>query len=882
MISQKDLIKEEQQELDQVIDRLDKLLLNLHNDYTEESLSDIKDRCSCLPEAYGELISALHEYIIIRDSIRELYEIRDELYDTHLIVEYKDYDGEIGVQDLKIGLHSYIDPYTHKNLIITWKMPVCRHYLLDNSSTEYANIVKDRLGSEYKTFFKLKMKRRVELFFDKVKSVSHLFPIDDIAEYEEIIADEFLKELLSRRDEKEFRNIVFSIQKHQGEIIQKPFEQSLIVQGCAGSGKSMIMLHRLPILLYDNPDNLDNNNLFIVTPSLAYIQMAKKMMFELEISHLRIGTINQYYDHVIRKYGSDPSAYGQVRSYLNPDPVKYKYVYSKKCVKDVNSLIIQQIHSFSVDLESAYRILGIEDYKRSSNVPYGLLQNELLRIQALISENETRLRCSDRLIKGLLDELADTSRILSNRKNYVLEKINSKIFKEQKKITSIQEQIDKNNGKNRNRGDNSEKKYMEILVAENKIKELEKVLQKVKEDDDYFNSLKYISKKIDKVRSDFPKNRKGLYSDSVDDHYNRVELRNTLLMACFTLPREIEMLEDPYCEYLESFDKRASKLESCVEGLNEYDKKILPKEKYYELKKAHSSLDSKDKTIISDVYHTIMKNIGIDPGKQFVFECAPYLYLQTLYTYYGPPKSVFETLISIDEAQNISLEEYKLIKNINGGKVVFNLYGDAQQHVEGTRGLDTWEVISEIADFEVQEMNENYRNAKQITEYCNQTFGLNMRAINLEGAGVHIIHNQGELNKKLRSVFKKPMNAGLSAIIVKDVKEARTFTVMYEEYHQKIHNITEEISELDTGRWNLMTVDQVKGLEFESVISISGRMSNNERYISYTRALDELYVCKYKLPIIEMKSEDIQKKNAKTEKMKSEHRKERKKRKSKM
>ena len=39
-----------------------------------------------------------------------------------------------------------------------------------------------------------------------------------------------------------------------------------------------------------------------------------------------------------------------------------------------------------------------------------------------------------------------------------------------------------------------------------------------------------------------------------------------------------------------------------------------------------------------------------------------------------------------------------------------------------------------------------------------------------------------------------------------------------------------------------MTVEEAKGLEFASVIAVTGRMTQNEKYISYTRALDELVV----------------------------------------
>ena len=128
--------------------------------------------------------------------------------------------------------------------------------MLDNCAEEYDGVVPGRHGEEYKTHYQLRLKRQVDLFFDRVEKVTHFFPVMP-EEKEQIISDEFLRELLNRRSEQEFKNIVFSIQKRQGEIIQTPFKQNLIVQGCAGSGKSMIMLHRLPILLLDNPNSLD-------------------------------------------------------------------------------------------------------------------------------------------------------------------------------------------------------------------------------------------------------------------------------------------------------------------------------------------------------------------------------------------------------------------------------------------------------------------------------------------------------------------------------------------------------------------------------------------------------------------------------------------------
>ena len=60
-----------------------------------------------------------------------------------------------------------------------------------------------------------------------------------------------------------------------------------------------------------------------------------------------------------------------------------------------------------------------------------------------------------------------------------------------------------------------------------------------------------------------------------------------------------------------------------------------------------------------------------------------------------------------------------MIKAVNGGKVIFNLYGDIKQHFEGKSGIDDWKQFRKIVNFEVHELQENYRNASEITEFCN-------------------------------------------------------------------------------------------------------------------------------------------------------------------
>ena len=49
-------------------------------------------------------------------------------------------------------------------------------------------------------------------------------------------------------------------------------------------------------------------------------------------------------------------------------------------------------------------------------------------------------------------------------------------------------------------------------------------------------------------------------------------------------------------------------------------------------------------------------------------------------------------------------------------------------------------------------------------------------------------------------------------------------------------------SKIDNGLIAIMYVDEVKGIEFDKVFVVSNKMTKNEKYIAYTRALSELVV----------------------------------------
>ncbi|MBQ8406180.1 MAG: hypothetical protein IJX09_05960, partial [Clostridia bacterium] len=63
-----------------------------------------------------------------------------------------------------------------------------------------------------------------------------------------------------------------------------------------------------------------------------------------------------------------------------------------------------------------------------------------------------------------------------------------------------------------------------------------------------------------------------------------------------------------------------------------------------------------------------------------------------------------------------------------------------------------------------------------------------------------------------------------------------------QEYMRKSYNELTAKGKLSKSKINIMTVYESKGLEFTSVVVVEDGLSESERYIAYTRALNELAV----------------------------------------
>ena len=97
-------------------------------------------------------------------------------------------------------------------------------------------------------------------------------------------------------------------------------------------------------------------------------------------------------------------------------------------------------------------------------------------------------------------------------------------------------------------------------------------------------------------------------------------------------------------------------------------------------------------------------------------------------------------------------------------------------------------VLSDFKNFEIKELNENYRNARQITEYCKKRFKMKMTAINLDGNGVHELCDFSEYEEKLLSAKNEADGIIKSAVETAD----RRSESIVNEANEKVRYIMEK------------------------------------------------------------------------------------------
>ena len=175
-----------------------------------------------------------------------------------------------------------------ENLVYDWRSPVGNLYYMSNQE-DY----------KYKdTIYNLNLKRQIDISNSKIDNIYDTF----VRGRNLNVTDDFLMKVLNdKKNRNEFVDIIKTIQSNQNSIIRDELNTNSIVQGVAGSGKTVVLLHRLSYLLYNYPE-MDRNKLLFITPSTIFKSKLSNINRSLSLTTIKMITMEEYYLEKINYY----------------------------------------------------------------------------------------------------------------------------------------------------------------------------------------------------------------------------------------------------------------------------------------------------------------------------------------------------------------------------------------------------------------------------------------------------------------------------------------------------------------------------------------------------------------------------------------------------
>ena len=662
--------------------------------------------------------------------------------------------GMITVEETERGIYK---EYEDGTTLIHWTTPLANlYYDNENNSMKINEYI-------YNTMLKRTFSFNPFKFYNSYIAENEFFKDGTV--------DEFLiKVLLDKKESNTLSDIIYTIQKNQNKIIRADVEKSFIVQGCAGSGKTMILLHRLSYLKFNN--KLPNyDKIKIITPNPLFSDFIKSLTKDLNIEEIEQMTISDYYLLLNKSYLNRYNKIEQIdNKFYTMQKDKFKKQFSVENMLDEHSILNNKI--FAIYSSKLFSIIEQEYCQLITSINDEIVKNGL-DINEKYPDNKTYY---EQVIKNIDSEIKKSQKIVDDDK-LVIYDIKNKI-----------DDIDKIEIKLK------EKKNRISLEIQNNYKECEELRK---------NKVTALTKK--KIL--FKEIRNNLTIKQYDE---AIELKM----------KDIDILKESEFEIekkLEDNKLKKNEVTSILEKYQNYNSILNDKiNKYNGVK--NEILDNVYFTI--DIYENIQSkirkkyNIQIDKKQYLKIDLLINLYIN--YIHIGRIING-DSLLCIDEAQDYSPIEYEIINMVNKN-IIMNLYGDINQSIYD-EGIDNWEDLKDKLKCNMYILKENYRNSTEITKYCNEKFNYDILGMGLSIKDVEIIRKER-----------------IDEIINQKIKEGKSVAVISKEnIKEKINN--ELVSYCD--------VQSTKGIEYNTVIVNDKDMSENEKYIAYTRALSELYILKY-------------------------------------
>lgn len=282
-------------------------------------------------DSHGELVKKVARYQKMKDS------------PYFAAVTFR-YDGEEEEETYYIGIGDFSPSKAEAPLVCDWRAPISSLFY------DYEVGKASFMAPAGEIFGKLVRKQQF-----KIKKGVLLYSIDsDI-----VIHDEILQKELSMNADARLKSIVTTIQKEQNAIIRNEKDKILVIQGCAGSGKTSVALHRVAYLLYHHRKQLSAKQVLILSPNPVFSEYISHILPELGEENILELSFDLYAYKELKQYKDTEDRYGYLERLLNlpeEDARKYQKTVAEKQSRDY----VIELNGFVLFLEDS--LMNFKDF----------------------------------------------------------------------------------------------------------------------------------------------------------------------------------------------------------------------------------------------------------------------------------------------------------------------------------------------------------------------------------------------------------------------------------------------------------------------------------------------------------------------------------------
>ncbi len=206
--------------------------------------------------------------------------LKQQPYFAKVVLQYKEGDAP---KELYLG-NVGISDENYRRLVVDWRSPIAEvYYNQSNGPTSY--VANGRTIS-----VDLKLRRQFDVEQDHLKSY-----FDTTV----AIQDELLLASLTRKRSAHMQAITATIQKEQNTVVRHEDVPVLLVNGIAGSGKTSVLLQRIAYLFYQNREDLNPEQVFLVTPNPVFRSYINNVLPDMGERNPHIVTWQEFFQGFI-------------------------------------------------------------------------------------------------------------------------------------------------------------------------------------------------------------------------------------------------------------------------------------------------------------------------------------------------------------------------------------------------------------------------------------------------------------------------------------------------------------------------------------------------------------------------------------------------------